>query len=84
MSENEQTYLRCQLMLTQGLSALLDQQTEAIRQATGAVVSRSALVRAALRAVGELELTRFNPRNENDLTALLILAVRAGKMTMGW
>jgi len=84
MTGHGQDFVRVNLVLTRELSAWTDQQAEAIRQTTGAVVNRSALVRAALRAVSELDLAHLKPRTESDLTALLIITVRAGRQTMRW
>jgi len=84
MGENEQLFVRTQLIITDGLDRWLDAQVQAIKQTSGAAVSRSELVRAALRAACELDLARFNPRGEGDLAAILIATVRAGRQAMRW
>jgi Arc/MetJ-type ribon-helix-helix transcriptional regulator len=84
MSHNGQDCVRVNLVLTGDLSRWLDEQAASIQQATGAAVNRSALVRAALRALRELDPARFKPRNEDQLAAVLIATLRAGRQVLRW
>jgi len=84
MAENREDLVRVNLVLTQELSGWLDKEIQVMRQASGAAVSRSELVRAALRAARELDLARFKPRNEDQLAAVLIATVRAGRQALRW
>jgi Arc/MetJ-type ribon-helix-helix transcriptional regulator len=84
MADEGKGFVRVNLVLTQDLSKWLDEQAAGIQQATGASVNRSEIVRAALRAAREVDPARFKPHNENELAAMLILVVRAGRQTMGW
>jgi hypothetical protein len=86
MSGNGSRLERVNLMLSSEESEWLNQLAMEIRQQTGASVSRSEIVRAAIAALRELH--RFCPQSQfgaltaakkgTDLRVLAILAIRAG------
>jgi Arc/MetJ-type ribon-helix-helix transcriptional regulator len=86
MAESRGGFVRVNLVLTRELNDWLDVQAQAIQQATGAVVNRSEIVRAALAALKytPVDLASNGVRTEAQATALLTAILRAGRQAMGW
>jgi predicted transcriptional regulator len=76
--KDQQRLIRANVVLDHEVSARLNQQAHATK------LSRSTITRAALRAIGELDLARLGPRNEDQLAAVLIATVRAGRQALRW
>ena len=77
---HERAFIRVNLVLNGALSHWLDQQTEAIRRAGGAKVTRSGIVRAILAALrgSGLDLTRY--RAEDQLMVVATVGLRSAAL----
>jgi Arc/MetJ-type ribon-helix-helix transcriptional regulator len=82
--KNERVFVRVNLVLTQDLNRWLDEQAASIQRATGAAVNRSAIVRAALRALrdGGVELSRL--ASEDCIAVVHTVLLRASPEREKW